>query len=263
MTWLLTRAPARTFRRNSLALVIVQLRFHPILKVAERIADFQDKVRPRFPGFDAVETQDIEITPNGLGEVRKETAYRFHAVSEPTKVALGTSAVSIEYGAHQSREALLGDLATVLSALDAVYTPIVPKRLGIRYVNLISKHRITSALGKPVNWRDLLTPNFAQVPGGVAELDDVTTFLVEITSPCARGRMTVRYGVVPVPGTAAATNPAERKFRLDTDRYIDGGLFKFDEVRTLASDFVEDIFQVFMTAAGPALLEWMDQGALS
>jgi uncharacterized protein (TIGR04255 family) len=262
VTWLLKKAPAQTFRRNSLATVIMQLRFHPILKVTERIADFQERVRPRFPGFDEVETQTIEITPNGLGEVRKETAHRFHAVAEPAKVALSTSAVSIEYGAHRSREVLLGDAETVLSALEAVYAPyapIVPKRLGIRYVNLISQDRIASDLERSVSWRDLLTQNFSQVPGRVAELDDVTTFLVEVTSPCDRGRMTVRYGIVP---STAAAPPPERKFRLDTDRYVEGS-FRFDEIRALASGFVDDIFQVFMTAAGPVLLEWMDQGALS
>ena len=225
MTWLLKKVPRQTFRQNSLATVIMQLRFHPILKVTERIADFQDRVRPRFPGFDTIESQTIEITSSGSGELHTETAYRFHAESEPTKVSLHTSAVSIEYGAHQSRDVLLRDVETVLSALEAVYAPIVTKRLGIRYVNLISRSRITSALGRSVSWRDLLTQNFAQVPGGVAELDDVTTFLAEVTSPCDHGRMTLRYGIVPdaVPVAISVANApsADRKFRLDTDRYVE------------------------------------------
>ena len=267
MTWLLKKVPCKTFRRNSLATVIMQLRFHPILKVKERIADFQELVRPRFPGFDAIEAQTFEITSSGMGELHEETVHRFHAVSEPTKVSLGTSAVSIEYGAHQSRSVLLRDTETVLSALKALYAPVVPKRLGIRYVNLINRGQIAAALGRFVSWRDLLTHDFAKVPGGVAELDEVTTFLAEVTSPCDRGQMTLRYGIVPDSGPVAipagGAPSSERKFRLDTDRYVEGS-FKFDEVRDLASGFVEDIFQVFMTAAGPALLEWMmEQGELS
>jgi uncharacterized protein (TIGR04255 family) len=254
VTWLLRKVPHQTFHRNSLATVIMQLRFHPILKVAERIADFQDRIRPRFPGFDKIESQTLEITPSGPKELHRETAHRFHAVDEPTIVALNTSAVSIEYGAHQSRDVLLRDVETVLSALEAISGPLGPKRLGIRYVNLISKAQIVSALGRPIGWQDLLTPNFAQVPGGIAELDEVTTFLAEVTSPCDRGLMTLRYGIVPdaVPDAASS----ERKFRLDTDRYVEGS-FRIDEVRTLADGFVDDIFQVFMTAAGPALVEWM------
>jgi uncharacterized protein (TIGR04255 family) len=266
VTWLLKKVPRQTFRRNSLAVVILQLRFHPILKVTERIADFQERVRPRFPGFDVVESQNIDVTSAGI-QVRDETAHRFLAESEPTTVALSTSSVSIEYGAHQSREILLGDAETVLSALEAVYEPIVPKRLGLRYVNLINKRNISSALGRAVGWRDLLTRNFSETPGGLAELDDVTTFMSEVTSPCDRGRMTVRYGIVPArvqlaPLLMTSEASPEPQFRLDTDRYIEGSL-KFNEVRALASDFVEDIFQVFMTAAGPALVEWMDQGAAS
>ena len=167
MTWVLQKAPRQTFRRNSLAVVILQLRFHPILKVAERIPDLQDLIRSRFPGFDSIESQNIEVTLAGEVQVRSDTAHRFLAVSEPTKVSLSTSAVSIEYGAHQSREVLLGDVETVLSALDAVYSPIVPKRLGIRYVNLISRSKISATLGRSVSWRDLLTQNLPMSPAGL------------------------------------------------------------------------------------------------
>jgi len=265
VTWLLKEAPNKTFRRNTLAIVVLQLRFHPILKVAERIADFQDRVRPRFPGFETVEIQNMEITSVGV-QVRNEIAYRFIAAAEPTVVSLGTSAVSIEYSEHQSREVLLADLEMVLSALDAVYAHVLPKRLGVRYVNLIDKVQISSDLGRSVDWTDLLARNFAQTPGGIAELDEVTTFMVEVASPCTHGRMTVRYGI---PGKGAPVSfgleifpSAERKFRLDTDRYIEGS-FKFTEIRSLANEFTEDIFHLFMTAAGPALVEWMSQGEQS
>lgn len=52
MTWVLQKAPRQTFRRNSLAVVILQLRFHPILKVAERIPDFHDSGRTGVVGVD-------------------------------------------------------------------------------------------------------------------------------------------------------------------------------------------------------------------
>jgi hypothetical protein len=47
------------------------------------------------------------------------------------------------------------------------------------------------------------------------------------------------------------------QFRLDTDRFIERG-FDVGEVSTLLDGFSSDIFQVFMTAAGPSLLDWMN-----
>jgi hypothetical protein len=62
--------------------------------------------------------------------------------------------------------------------------------------------------------------------------------------------MTLRYGAI----TDASTKM--QHFRLDTDRFLEGH-FPLSDVEALLKLFSEDIFQVFMTAAGPALLEWM------
>jgi uncharacterized protein (TIGR04255 family) len=229
----------------------VQLRFHPILKIASHFSDFQDKVRARFPGYESVETQAIDVGQGGV-QVRNETAHRFKVAGEPTVASLVTSALSVEYGAHKDRDVLFNDVDIVVGALSALFSPVFPVRLGLRYVNIIQRERISHELGRNVTWSDLLTQNFAAVPGGVATLDDATNFAVELSSPCARGKMTVRYGLL----TDGVAKEAQQ-FRLDTDRYIEDS-FDVGEVRRMLAGFSDDIFQVFMTAAGPALLEWMD-----
>jgi len=137
----LAEQAVKTFRKNTLATVVVQLRFHPILKTTEHYADFQEKLRPRFPGYEAVETQTFEMNfgpaAGPAGIVRSEKAHRFLAVDEPTVAALDTTSVSIEYAAHKERATLINDFALVLDALKA-YGP-VPVRLGLRYVNVIDQ----------------------------------------------------------------------------------------------------------------------------
>jgi uncharacterized protein (TIGR04255 family) len=250
--WTLPTHEVKPFERNALAVVIIQLRFHPILKIAdaEPLARFQDTVRPRFPGYEVIEGQSVEISPEGV-RLRTEKAHRFPATTEPTVLSVNTSSLSIEYNAHKDRGVFLQDVRLALDALESVFAPVVPTRLGLRYVNVIRRDTIGTDLQRSVTWTDLLTPPFATPPGGAAELDDSTNFAVELSAPRPPGAMTLRYGVTP--GSLASK---DQHFRLDTDRFVDGS-FTLKEVLPLLQRFSDDTFQVFMTAAGPALVDWM------
>jgi uncharacterized protein (TIGR04255 family) len=246
--WTLTKHSVETFNRNLLATVIVQLRFRPILKLAEQHADFQEAIRPRFSGYELVDTQTFEFGPAGAVNVRNEKAHRFPAPDEPAVVSLNSSAVAIEYSSHEKRETLIDDVRLLLAAL-AKYGP-VPARLGLRYVNIIEPKKLSAILGRVPTWSELLTSDFAAVPGGLASVDESTNYLAEVTSPFERGKMTVRYGLLRPPGDT------EQHFRLDTDRFLEGD-FVIKEVPNLLEMFSDDIFQVFKKVAGPALLRWM------
>jgi hypothetical protein len=63
--------------------------------------------------------------------------------------------------------------------------------------------------------------------------------------------MTVKYGLL------LARGARDQHFRLDTDRFVEGPV-KIGEVPGLLERFSDDIFQVFMMAAGPKLIEWME-----
>jgi uncharacterized protein (TIGR04255 family) len=161
-------------------------------------------------------------------------------------------AVAVEYLQHRERQVLAADMALLVDALRAVYNPIAPVRFGVRYVNVIDLEAIAADLKRELAWSDLLQPAFLAVPAGLATLDGAA-FMAETTSSLSRGAMTLRYGLRPDP-----TKKGRFAFRLDTDRYLDAA-FELDEVAGLLDEFSSDIFQVFRTAAGPALLEWMDQ----
>ena len=249
LSWKLPTHPVKPFTRNPLAAVIVQLRFHPILKIEDRVPDFQERVRARFPAYETAETQVVETGPSGI-QVRNERGHVFRAPTEPIVVSLGSSAVSLQYAEHKDRTILLEDVATVMGALNATYSPISPIRLGLRYVNVVDRGQVSAALNRSLAWEDLISSSFASVPAALTDLDEKTAFAAEVSSPCSRGIMTVRYGLLRDVATQA------QQFRLDTDRFIEAD-FTVTEISPLLTDFSSDIFQVFMTAAGPALTEWM------
>lgn len=112
----------RTYNRNTLAAVIVQLRFEPILKVADKLPDFQERVRGRFPGFAQGEEQLVAWqvdARSGVPNVRvtTEKTARFQARGEPTSAVLMNSAVTIEYQRYRERSVLAADMALLVTAM--------------------------------------------------------------------------------------------------------------------------------------------------
>lgn len=249
MTWKLPEAELRVFRRNTLEAVICQLRFAPILKVHDNVAEFQDRVRERFPGYQESEGILLELA-GGVPRQRQVRQHRFLAKGEHCVVVLGDTSVSLEYRLHRERDVLLRDVALVCEALAAAYRSVTPARLGLRYVNAIDLDRIREGLGRSVEWEDVITPEFLRLPTGLSDRE-ASRFASEITSSIEPGQMTVRLALLPRAGASAL------HYRLDVDRFVEEDL-RFDDVPQRLARFVEDIYRVFRAAAGGALLEWMD-----
>jgi uncharacterized protein (TIGR04255 family) len=249
MAWKLPRQPHRVFERNPLVAVIVELRFHPVLKVPAKVADFQDKVRTTFPAFQQLQTQTVSLGP-GPVHIRGGETYTFTKADESSVLSLATGSMSIESRHHQRREQLFGDVKVAVDALLAVYGPIAATRLGLRYVDVVDRERIAKALGRATSWDKLITSPFVAIPADVAELDG-TLFACEVASPTERGAQTVRYGLIKDGDNGV-------NFRLDVDRYIETAVEPANVVPTLES-FANDTFAVFMAAAGPDLVAWMQQ----
>lgn len=249
MAWHLPRREHVVYARNPIVVVLAQLRFHPILKVAASIPDFQDRVRARFPSYEEALGQTVELqSPNSV-RIQNEKQFLFRTVDGNSTASLSTSSLSLECRAHSSREALIADLQVALTALETVYAPIVPTRLGMRYVDVIDRQRTSGDLGREVAWNELIADSFTQMPAGLADLDG-TVFSNEINSPLPHGAMTLRYGLMPLVPGAVPT------FRLDFDRYVDG-TFPIGTAPDLLREFSDDVYALFQGAIGPALREWM------
>lgn len=251
MTWNVPAQPHKVFERNPLVAVIVELRFFPILKLPDKVADIQEQVRSTFPAFQDVTRQLINLQPAGPIEVRNERLFNLVKADESSTLSLSTSSLAVESRRHERREHFINDVKVAINALLEVCGPVVPTRLGLRYVDVIDKEAIERDLGRSTTWPKLISDRFLAVPTALADLDG-TLFACEVASSMpSGGGQTVRYGLI-------QDADKRTKFRLDVDRYLDapGDPSKLVE---LLGAFADDIFAVFVAAMGPDLKTWMPE----
>lgn len=236
------------FARNPLETVVFQLRFHPILKVPSKVADFQDAIRGRFPRYQEVEMQRVDASPPAVA-VSREAAYLFHSADKKTSVTLARDSLSITEKDHHRRETMIEGIDLAVQALHRLYSPVAATRVGLRYVNIIDRDHVRADLGHSVEWTDLLHDEFLQFP--LVEVDDNTRFYAEATSPREPGALTLRYGLL-----AEAAQPS--RFRLDIDRFSEEPGAVGAATVALVTNFARDINAVFRSAANGGLLRWME-----
>lgn len=250
MGWSVPRQEHKVFQRNPLVAVVVELRFFPILKVPDRVADFQEEVRSMFPAFEGVTRQLVNLGPVAPVEVRSERLFNFHKPDQSATLTLSTSSLALECRRHERRESFIRDVKLGIDALGKTYGTVVPTRLGLRYVDLVDKERIEADLGRKTAWPDLVSERFLAVPTGFADLQD-TLFACEVASSMSNGGQTVRYGLV-------QDADGRVKFRLDADRYVESNVDP-SRVVELLEVFADDLFAVFVAAMGPDLKAWMPE----
>lgn len=251
MTWNLEQRQHLKFERNPLAAVIVQLRFHPILKVADKISDFQDTVRTIFPEFTVGVTQEasLQLPMPVPVEIRTSKQFQFGKVDKTSVLTLGQTSLALECRQHRGHEELLKDFGHAVDALGRVYRPIATTRLGMRYINIIDRESIGAQLGEEVGWSDLVHDDYLHLPGGLCDLEQ-TRYGMEISSSIADGSLTLRYGVLP------DEEQASLRFRIDIDRYQECG-FEISDTVELLRRFSSDAYNIFDHAVGDKLVAWM------
>lgn len=251
MAWNIAAAEYQRYQRNTLAAVISQLRYHPILKVTRDAVEFQDVVRQRFPrSARRSTTRQVDLGPNGVS-VSEQPQFEFDNLEGTGKLALAAESMSLTYRKHESMSVFLGDFELAVDALERHYAPVVPTRLGLRYVNVIDKAQISAELGDDVEWVDLVQEAYLAGPRQFAD-DKEALWVTECRAAVSggTGAMTMRFGMVRDAGQP------HRVYRLDIDRYVGGGM-EMAAVKPILDEFAKDIYAVFRDVAGPGLLEWM------
>jgi uncharacterized protein (TIGR04255 family) len=224
------------------------------MKIQRNFEDFQDKVRGRFPVYEQRTIQEVTFSIGNRegAAVRTDQLHVFKDESSDLSLALGTGGLTLEAKSHSSGAVLRDDMRLALDALTGVYGVVAPVRLGLRYVNMVNRGRISTDLKRAVDWKELIHGDFLLPVGEHASLAG-TTFYTETTTSLERGSMTVRHGLVSAPGQA------EVMFLFDSDRFIVGS-FELGETLDLFEAFRMDTFSIFLGVAGPALREWMQGG---
>lgn len=253
MVWHLPIRADEIFRRNPLISVVCQLRFHPILQIRERIAGFQERLRDIFPTYSEIVANvvTIETAEADAVNLQTEQQFRFAKIDGSSALILTTNSLAIENRHHTERQPLLQDILKATNALQEDYAPIIPTRLGLRYINSIDRSLISKDIHREVEWKDIMAHEFWPIPNVLMDIEDTHIF-TQLRSTTERdGELVLRYGLL-------READGNHRYRFDMDRYFQGS-FDLSTLEEKLELFGRDIFCLFRTAMGPALQEWMEQ----
>lgn len=213
------------YRENQLAEVICQLRFPEILTIATTIPDkFQEAIRAEYPQLSRrQETPAPKIagTPGNLSLQNQPsvTNYQFASADGAWRVNLTSKFISLSCSKYTCWEDFAKKLDKPLAAFIQIYKPAYFERVGLRYVNFISR----KALGlEGVPYSELLAPCYL---GPMAEEDvneAACTRCSVDTELAIRGGCRVKIHAGPGMVKRNGQQDSEAKFIFDQDLYMPG-----------------------------------------
>jgi len=213
------------YRESPLAEVICQLRFPEILTIGTTVPDaFQEAIREEFPQY--MKRQEspapkLAGTPGNL-VLQNQTAvvnHNFISSDGVWKVNLTSKFISLSCSKYTRWEEFAQKLDKPLAAFIQIYKPAYFERVGLRYVNFISRF----SLGlEGVPFSNLIAPCYL----GILAEEDVKE---SATSRCSMDMDTAIRGGCRVkihagPGMVKRGNQQDQeiKFIFDQDLYMPG-----------------------------------------
>ena len=122
-----------------LAEVICQVRFPPVLRIgSEQPADFQERIRGRFPQLGIEQGMVVRMTPlEGAPPLAKPEprTFRFKSPDGHTTVSLALNFYALSTTAYTHWADFLDHLQLVNQAARDVYSLPYAERVGLRYIN--------------------------------------------------------------------------------------------------------------------------------
>lgn len=202
--------------------VICQLRFPTILSInTKEPADFQERIRLNFPRYSRKEEQSVKIVDGKPTPQPATPNYQFVTIDGRWKVNLTSNFLALATPAYTKWETFAIMLDSVLVPFIEVYKPAFFERIGLRYINAISRE----ALGlEDTPFSELIQPGYL----GLMADDDINerafgriTQEAEVNLP-GGCRLKLHCG----PGMIKRNNVEEKEIRfiLDNDIFMMGNI---------------------------------------
>jgi uncharacterized protein (TIGR04255 family) len=174
--------------------VIAQVRFPTLLAVRnpDRIANFQEAIRDRYPHLDRQDIPTILVVsgaaPNPVGDPLVHWRFADDAPSFKWRVSLTPEFVSLETRAYESRQNFMERLETILQTLEETLAPTHMMRLGMRYIDQIK--------GEPMSRIDTLLRK--EVLGvALCAGPDAKQVVTQLAAPAEPGELLAKWGRLP------------------------------------------------------------------
>ena len=217
--------PRVTYRKNQLGEVICQLRFPEILAIgAKPPVDFQEAIRADYPGFHTrMEAPAPKLTgvPGNLTLQNQPATvnYQFTSADGLWRVNLTQKFISLACSRYTSWEEFAAKLDKPLAAFIQVYQPAYFERIGLRYVNFISRQ----ALGlESTPYRELIAEKYLGILADES-LMEANVGRASVDAEFAiRGGCRVKLHAGPGQVRRPGQTDNEVKFIFDQDLYMPG-----------------------------------------
>ena len=215
------------YQKNQLAEVICQLRFPEILSLQANLpVDFQEAIRDEYPRYSSrKETPAPKLTgtPGNLNLEKQEpiTNYQFASADGVWRVNLTSRFISLSCSKYTCWEDFAARLDKPLAAFIKIYHPAYFERVGLRYLNFISRNEL-GLEGTPFS--ELIQPCYL---GPLAEEDVPETGIGRCsvdTEMAIRGGCRVKLHAGPGMVKRGGQTDSELKFVFDQDLFMPGQL---------------------------------------
>ncbi len=160
------------YQKNQITEVICQLRFPEILAIGANLpVAFQEAIREEFPRYSSRQeapAPKLTGTPGNLHLEKQPpvTNYQFVSADGTWRVNLTNSFISLSCCRYRCWEEFAAKLDKPLAAFIQLYKPAWFDRVGLRYVNAISRKALDL---EGVPFRELITPCYL----GILNEDDL------------------------------------------------------------------------------------------
>ena len=213
------------YQNNPLGEVICQLRFPEILRIGTEVpAAFQDAIRDEYPRFSSrMESPAPRIagTPGNLTLQNQPQSVNYQFLSEDSiwRVNLTSRFISLACNRYTNWEDFARKLDKPLAAFIQLYKPAYFERVGLRYINFISRKNLGL---EGTSFKELIQPAYL----GLLAEDDVTesgTTRCSVDAETAiRGGCRLKIHAGPGMVKRGTQQDQEVKFVLDLDLYMPG-----------------------------------------
>lgn len=156
------------YRNNPLGQVICQLRFPEILTIgANAPVDFQEAIRDRFPRYAAKQEKPAPKLTGTAGnlQVSQQPAtvnYNFLSEDGVWRVNLTSKFISLSTSQYTCWEEFARWLDKPLASFISVYKPAYFERVGLRYINFISRNDLSL---EAESFRELISQKYLGILG--------------------------------------------------------------------------------------------------
>ena len=215
------------YRKNQLGEVICQLRFPEILTIEANIpAQFQEAIRQQFPRYSVrqeIPAPKLTGMPGNmvLENQPKSNNYQFVSADGRWRVNLTSKFISLACARYTDWEEFAAMLDKPLAAFIQIYRPAYFERVGLRYLNFISRQALDLS---GTAFRELIQPQYLGLLADEEVMEANASRCSMDAELALRGGCRAKIHAGPGLVKRNGQQDQEVKFVLDLDLYMAGNV---------------------------------------